>query len=129
MIKDFSLVFSPIMTDRLLSSGNAEDVLAYAYLMRHQFCRLHIFSDEEVAEVLKQLLGEEYGFSIAGSREFTLSTNDTELDKCILWLIDTLCMSLVWQRKENDGTIRFKLKNIFDNDEVRYNRRAITAHN
>lgn len=129
-VEDFSLVFSPLLTEKLVNKGDALSLLTYGYLMRHQYCRLYVFSDEEVVSVINECFNDSSIIESDGENEFLVNAIDNMFDlKYFEWVVNTLCFKVESMELYNKTFLRVKIKTIFDEREIINNRRAITSHN
>ncbi len=128
-MEDFKFVFSPLMTDIMLSDNEPLSYLRYGYLMKHQYCRLIKFSDVVVKHVIDEYVNGVNNVELCGNGSFRLSVDeiDFNIDE-LKEVVNVLCFKMSDIKPYDNGIVTFNVNSIFDEKEFEYNKRTIVSH-
>jgi hypothetical protein len=127
-MQDFNYIISPQFINNFLGIRDfgVKKMFAVGYLMRHQFCPIIVFEDYEVENALREYFSNnnmvEYSEKDA---EFTIYDKE-EMQKEVENFLNKLCLVMT-DYKEKDNKISFKIKTIFSDEEIDYNRKRFSV--
>ena len=128
-MKDFRYILSPQFAYAFLGLYNyrVEKMMAYGYLMRHQFCPIEVYTPYDIVSAIKAYFPDckEVIYN-EDTDDYTVHGWDGKKED-IDELISSLCFAVTsYNTRGNDMT--FSIKTIFSDEEIDYNRKRFNSY-
>lgn len=123
MIKDFKYIISPIIIDDLSSKYIKTWPIIYGYLMQHEFCELIKFTTSDIIDTLGEFIENDEKITYDEKNEcFTIYSTNNGCVYIIKKILKLMCFNIE-EMQIQKPIIKFKIKSMFSNEEISYNRK------